>query len=337
MKVFFDERQLLHAPDREMHNGSWTSYQETPSRAVNIADRLKDYERPGDFGLDPILQVHTEKYVDFLRDAYAQWTEAGREGDAIAYAFPIVGRRGLNLKRIDAKLGAFSFDTATPLTENSWTSAYWSVQTALSAVHHLEHSSDTVAFALCRPPGHHAGADYMGGYCMLNNAAVAARYAHMQGLGPVAVLDIDYHHGNGTQDIFYADPNIYFASIHADPANDYPFYWGHADEAGKGPASGSNLNIPLPRDTELPVYRAKLELALDHIVEWGSRFLVVSFGADTHIDDPISHFRLRTEDYFTLGKMIASRRLQTVIVMEGGYATSILGENVSSFLEGVMS
>jgi acetoin utilization deacetylase AcuC-like enzyme len=334
MPAFFDPRQLLHAPARELHNGDWAAYQEVPVRAANIAEALPGLRPTADFGLEPILAVHDAAYVDFLQTAHRLWLEAGREGDAIGYAFPVVGRRSLDLTRIDARLGAHSFDAATPITAQTWTAAYWSAQTALTAIDSIAQGSARHAFALCRPPGHHAGADYLGGYCYLNNAAIAARRAQALALGPVAVLDIDYHHGNGTQDIFYACPDVYFASIHADPRTDYPYYWGHADECGAGAGLGATANYPLPRGTAIGDYRQALVRALESIDRWGARLLVVSFGADTYAEDPISHFGLRTGDFAELGRAIAERGLPTAIVMEGGYATAALGANVASFLAG---
>jgi acetoin utilization deacetylase AcuC-like enzyme len=334
MISFFDDRQLGHAPLQELHNGGWESYQETPSRATDISSRLTNISRSSDFGIDPILAVHGSDYVDFLSTAFQQWQDAGRSGDAIGYTFPVVGRRPLNLSRIDARLGAYSFDAATPITAHSWDAAYWSAQSALSGLDYMVQNSALNAFALCRPPGHHAGVDYMGGYCYLNNAAIAARRAQTSGLGPVAILDIDYHHGNGTQDIFYDDPEIFFASIHADPTADYPFYWGHQDETGDGEGIGMNCNIPLARGADYPQYRSALGKALDAISKWGARFLVLSFGADTYAGDPISEFRLQTDDFPRIAQQISTLTLPTLIVMEGGYAVDALGENVGAFLSG---
>ena len=174
----------------------------------------------------------------------------------------------------------------------------------------------------------------MGGYCSLNNAAIAAREAQSRGLGPVAILDIDYHHGNGTQDIFYGDPDVFFASIHADPRTDYPFYWGHADERGEGAGEGATLNLPLPRGTDGQSYAPALDTALSAIADWGAKFLILSFGADTHSSDPISSFALERADYAELAGRIAALGVPTLIVMEGGYAVGDLGKNVAAFLSG---
>ena len=190
------------------------------------------------------------------------------------------------------------------------------------------------AFALCRPPGHHAGADYMGGYCYLNNAAIAAEAARAAGRGRVAILDIDYHHGNGTQDIFLDRGDVFFASLHADPRTDYPFFWGHSDETGTGEGEGTTLNLPLPRGTAIRDYEAALDRALAAIAGFGAELLVCSFGADTFSGDPISFFALETGDYAPVARRIGALRLPTLIVMEGGYAVDALGGNVAAFLSG---
>ena len=330
----FDRRQLAHSPVLELLNGGWTAYQETPARAQTICNAIGAFTTAKDWGREPLEAVHDADYLEFLNTAYSEWKDAGRAGDAIGYVWPVVGRRPLNLARIDARLGRFSYDAGTPIAENSWVSAYWSVQTALTALDGLLCGQREAAFALCRPPGHHAGRDYLGGYCYLNNAAIAAREAQRRGAGPVAILDIDYHHGNGTQDIFYEDPDIFFVSIHADPATDYPFYWGHEDECGAGAGTGSTLNLPLPRGTDIGGYNQALETAFSAISVWGARCLIISFGADTYAGDPISHFALKREDFGQISRRIASLDLPTLIVMEGGYATDDLGKNVAAFLGG---
>jgi acetoin utilization deacetylase AcuC-like enzyme len=328
----FDNRQLSHAPARELHNGGWTPYNETPTRAESIYRAIGAAVSAQDWGLEPLKAVHDAGYLEFLRTAYADWKCAGREGDAIGYVWPIVGRRPLNLSRIDARLGYHSYDAGTPIAVHSWNAAYWSAQTALTALDGLLSDGRKAAFALCRPPGHHAGRDYLGGYCYLNNAAIAAKEAQRRGAGRVVILDIDYHHGNGTQDIFYDDPDIYFVSIHADPATDYPFYWGHGDERGAGAGEGATLNIPLPRGTGMGGYGPALQAALSAISDWNADCLILSFGADTYAGDPISFFALERRDFGDIGNQISALNLPTLIVMEGGYATDDLGKNVAAFL-----
>ena len=332
MRIFWDPRQLAHAPSIEMHNGRIEPCSETSPRAQAILDAVGPTELPRDHGEHPILRVHPRSYVDFLKSAHEDWCAAGRTGDALPYAFPAVRRRALSLDRIDARLGRYAYDTCTPIAAGTWTSAYWNVQTALSALEALE--MERTAFALCRPPGHHCGADYMGGYCYLNSAAIAAEAAIASGRSRVAILDIDYHHGNGTQDIFYARGDVLFVSIHADPATDYPFYWGHSDETGEAEGEGATLNLPLPRGTKLLQFEQALGQALDRIAAFGADVLIVSYGADTYAHDPISHFAIQTQDYPPLARRMAEAHLPTLIVMEGGYAVDALGRNVAAFLSG---
>jgi len=333
MRLFFDPRQMDHAPELELHNGGYVPYAEHPGRARNMLARLAATSAPANHGEAPIARVHGAAYLDFLKHAHARWIAAGREGDATGYVWPVVGRRPLNLQRIDAQFGQYSFDAASPVTAETWNSAYWAAQTALAATHEVL-AGAPAAFALCRPPGHHAGADYLGGYCYLNNVAIAAQAALDAGPERVAILDVDYHHGNGTQDIFYERGDVFFASIHADPVTDYPFYWGHEDECGEGAGEGANLNVPLPRGTALPAYTAALASTLEAIAAFAPQMLFVSFGADTFEGDPISQFKLQTADYAGIAARIAALGLPTVVVMEGGYATEALGDNVAGFLSG---
>jgi acetoin utilization deacetylase AcuC-like enzyme len=333
MRAFFDPRQLDHAPAVELHNGAFEPYAEHPGRVRSILQVLGPTELPGDHGEAPLLRVHTPGYLAFLKSAFADWRAAGRPGDAAGYAWPVVRRRDINLDRIDARLGRYSYDASTPIAEGTWTSAYWNAQTAVSALGGVL-GGDRAAFALCRPPGHHCGADYMGGYCYLNNAAIAAEAAIAAGRPLVAILDIDYHHGNGTQDIFYDRGDVFFASIHADPRSDYPFYWGHADETGEGAGQGATLNLPLPRGTKAAEFLKALDSALERIAAFAPDFLICSYGADTFAGDPISFFEIETQDYAVIASRIAALGLPTLIAMEGGYAVDALGGNVAAFLSG---
>ncbi len=333
MRSFWDPRQLAHDPSIEMHNGRIETCAETPARAHAIVHAIGPTELPHDHGEAPLLRVHPQVYLDFVKSAHADWLAAGREGDALPYAFPVTRRRRISLDRIDARLGRYSYDTCTQITEGTWTSAYWNVQTALSGLDALL-GGERAAFALCRPPGHHCGADYMGGYCYLNTAAIAAEAAIAAGKQRIAILDVDYHHGNGTQDIFYARGDVLFVSIHADPATDYPFYWGHADETGEGSGEGATLNLPLPRGTDLTRFEEALEKALHRTAEFEPDLLICSYGADTYAGDPISYFSIETTDYRPIAARIAGLGLPTLIVMEGGYAVDALGRNVAAFLSG---
>jgi acetoin utilization deacetylase AcuC-like enzyme len=327
MRCFWDERQRAHKPAGEFFNGAMHPAAEHAGRVDAILQAIGPTEAPADRGMEPLLRVHSANYLEFLRTAHQQWRAAGREGDAYPYTFPVVGRRPLKLSRVDALLGQYSFDTSSPIAEGTWEAAYWSAQTALAAVDAVLEGERT-AFAFCRPPGHHAGADYLGGYSYLGNAAIAAEQAMAAGRR-VAILDVDYHHGNGTQDVVGGRAEIAFASIHADPSTDYPFFWGHADES-----QGNILNLPLPRGTDWRTYEPALARALDWIAKHEADLLIVSYGADTFEGDPISYFKLKTSDYAPMAGLIASLGLPTMIVMEGGYAVHALGANVGEFLSG---
>ena len=333
MRRFFDPRQLEHAPALELHNGGFMAYAETPARVGSILAAIGGTELPRDHGETPILRVHPQAYLDFLKVAHRDWQAARRPGDAFPYAFPVTRRRDLQLDRIDARLGRYAMDACSPISSGTWEAAYWNAQTALSALEAVL-GGERSAFALCRPPGHHAGADYVGGYCYLNTAAIAAEAAIAAGRRKVAILDVDYHHGNGTQDIFWTRGDVLFVSIHADPTTDYPFYWGHADEIGEGKGEGATLNLPLTRGTTLDAFARALDGACERVAGFAPDLLICSFGADTYAGDPISHFAIETADYPVLAGRIASLGVPILIVMEGGYAVDDLGANVASFLSG---
>ncbi len=330
MKIFSHPNQRAHTPTHELHNGEMVPYAEKSERFDALRGAFGSLIESTDYGLDPILAVHDADYVEFLQSAHAAWKEAGRKGDAFPYAFPVRRRRALDLSRIDAQLGRYAFDCGTPIAERTWTAAYWTAQTALSGMVEILGGA-TSSLALCRPPGHHAGRDYMGGYCYLNAAAIAAQAAIGHGAQRVAVLDVDYHHGNGTQDIFYERGDVLTVSLHADPSTDYPFYWGHADETGDGAGQGANLNLPMPRGTDWTGYQGQLENALETVLDFKPDLLAVPFGADTFRDDPISHFEIDTTDYAAMGSLIAASGLPCLILTEGGYNIAHLGENVKSF------
>jgi acetoin utilization deacetylase AcuC-like enzyme len=328
LRTYWDERQRAHAPHAEFFNGALHPAAEHRGRTDAILQAVGATELPRDFGMAPLLRVHSDDYLELLQSAHRDWLAAGREGDAFPYTFPTVGRRPLGLTRIDALLGQHSFDTASPIGAGTWQACYWSAQTALSALAAVL-GGERSAFALTRPPGHHAGADYFGGYCYLNTAAIAAEAGIAAGRQRVAILDVDYHHGNGTQDIFRGRADVAFASIHADPAMDYPYFWGHADESG-----GTTLNLPLPRGTGWADYQPALVRALEWIAEFDPQLLILSYGADTYAGDPISFFELQTDDYAAMARGIATLGVPTLIVMEGGYAVDALGANVAAFLSG---
>ena len=232
-----------------------------------------------------------------------------------------------------ARLGLYSMDNGCPLVAGTWDAAKAGADAAASAAARVA-SGDRSAFCATRPPGHHAGPDFMGGYCFLNNAAIAVQAFRTRGCGRLAILDVDYHHGNGTQSIFYRSPEVLFVSIHGDPRLEFPFYLGHADETGEGPGQGFNLNLPLPPGTQAEAWFAALETACARILSHRPDALVVSLGLDTYAGDPLSTFKLQADDFTRLGRLLAQLRLPTVFVLEGGYAARDLGVNAVNVLDG---
>jgi acetoin utilization deacetylase AcuC-like enzyme len=310
---------------------------EVPERAERIrheiaARKLGAVRAPTNHGLDPVLRVHTREYVDFLQTAYAEWlaaTDAKPGSEATAYAKPIRGQAVPRLVHPIAKLGWYSHDT-DPILPGTWDASIAAVDIALTAGDELRAAGKGGVFALCRPPGHHASVDGLAGYCYLNNAAIAARAFADDG-ARVAVLDVDFHHGNGTQAIFSEEPGVFFTSLHADPADDYPYFSGFSDERGVGAGEGTTLNLPLPPGTEWATYSEALAVALDGVRTFGADTLVVSLGVDTAAEDPDS-FRLTGDDFTRMGAVIASLRLPTLFVQEGGYCLEVIGRNVVNVL-----
>jgi len=250
-------------------------------------------------------------------------------------AWPARGLRTQLHGHIEARLGSYTFDTATPILRGTWEAARNAANVALSAARAI-HQGEQSAFALARPPGHHASADLYGGYCYLNNVAIAAQWFADQGLRP-AILDVDYHHGNGTQAIFYNRPDVLFVSIHADPSFAYPHFLGFADERGDGAGEDANVNMPLPRKTDWAAYSQALSAAIARVNAFGPDVVLVSLGLDTFEGDPICRFKLRSEDYKRMGDMLKQTGKPTLFVFEGGYNLDALAENTVNVLEAYLA
>jgi acetoin utilization deacetylase AcuC-like enzyme len=329
--TFFNEHHAEHAPASE-----------PPQRIDLVANEftrrgLGRIVTPHGVPLTSLERTHTPRYLHFLRGAWSAWLALdprNAERDPLPSVWPVPGmRRDVEPDNFAARLGLHAFDGSTPLTAGTWTAAKTGADCAINAAHALR-LGERGTFALTRPPGHHAGADYFGGYCFLNNAALAAQHLLDDGLQRVAILDLDYHHGNGTQDIFYRRKDVLFASIHADPRTDYPFYAGHADETGDGAGLGYNLNVPLPRGTGAAQWFAALETACIKMAGFAPQALVVSLGVDGFDGDPRSHFGLSSGDFLRIGERIGFLGLPTVFVFEGGSVVPELGVNVVNVLEG---
>lgn len=343
MKIVYSEAHALHGERSELMFGGMVPAFETPERATLILAELESRKLgpvlpPAVQSLDVAHAIHAPRYIAFLAEAWALWEAEGRTAPCMPSVWTAPGmanatRMDSEPQTIDGKLGFFSFDTSSAILPGTWRAVKAAYDVALTAAD-LVASGDRAAFALCRPPGHHAGSTFMGGYCFINNAAAAAQLLRNRGAGRVAILDVDYHHGNGTQEIFYARHDVLVANIHADPRFDYPHFIGFADETGAGEGDGYNLNLPLPLGTTWYGYRPALGHALARIAQFGPDTVVVSLGVDTYKDDPISGFKLDTPDYPALGRLIAGLGKPTLFVMEGGYATAAIGVNVAGVLEG---
>jgi acetoin utilization deacetylase AcuC-like enzyme len=337
---------IIYSPDHRVHRGEFEFFRgelvpcfEMPERADHVHEALVRHgigniAAPDTFPMSLIERVHAPRYLRFLERAWDSWAALGNTRDAIPAVWPIRGfRHDVEPDSFMAQLGMYSFDSGTPLTAGSWRAAKLGADIALTAQQRIVKGARS-AFALSRPPGHHAGADFLGGYCFINNAAVASQAFIDGGAKRVAILDVDYHHGNGTQSIFYDRSDVMFQSIHGDPRTEYPFYLGHADETGMGDGAGFNHNYPLPAGSSNEAWFAALDTALQRIRSYAAEVLVVSLGVDTYAGDPISKFKLDTDEYLRLGAAIAGLGLPTLFIMEGGYAVQEIGENVARVLRG---
>jgi acetoin utilization deacetylase AcuC-like enzyme len=339
MNAWYSDHHAGHAGHAEFSEGHYLPCFELPVRAERVkaafeSARLGDVCAPPDRGLAPLLAVHDAAYVEFLRGAWQRWSALGRDHPALPMIWHAgFGPPALMPRHIEGQLGFHAQDAACSIVAGTWDAAYWSAQCAIAGAQDLLGGAGA-AFALCRPPGHHATARAMGGFCYLNNAAIAAQLLREGGIARLAVIDIDYHHGNGTQSIFWERADVFYASVHADPNDEYPYFTGHADETGAGAGLGHTLNLPLPPGTRIDTWLAALDRALAAARERGAQALVVSLGVDTFEGDPISHFALATDDYPAVGRRLGEIGLPTLFVFEGGYATDVVGVNTVNVLRG---
>jgi acetoin utilization deacetylase AcuC-like enzyme len=342
MKIFYNERHPLHHGRHEMFRGALVPCFEVPARADYVlqeaqARRLGSVVQAPDVDDAVLERVHAPRYLQFLSTAWQEWIAldpANAERDALPSYWPIrTFRSDVLPASFPARMGLFSYDAGSPITSGTWVAARQGAACAVAGARELLQGARS-AFVLTRPPGHHAGHDFFGGYCFLNNAAIAAQVLRDAGLARVAVLDIDYHHGNGTQAIFYERGDVFFASVHGDPHTEYPYYLGYADERGAGAGDGCNLNLPLARGIGFPRWREAMGEALQAIARFGTQALVVSLGLDTFAGDPIAGFTLATTDYLRIGEDLAAAGLPTLFVFEGGYAVAEVGVNAVNVLEG---
>jgi acetoin utilization deacetylase AcuC-like enzyme len=336
MKVYYSEAHRKHEPPFEIFDGGLrVPYLENSDRMDRILNALRatdwaEIMEPRDFGLDPIYAVHDKDYVNFLASSWTEWLASETKDKATLLPSTFALRRHPQKPTsLLGRAGYYMMDLSACIVEGTYSAALASANCALSAAEAVvngEHS----AFSLCRPPGHHAGKDYAGGYCFINNASVAANWISAK--GKVALLDVDYHCGNGSQDIFYDRADVLTISIHADPNFEYPHYAGYAHETGSGVGVGFHKNFPLEKGTDDARYLSALQEALGLIREFAPKYLVVSAGMDIYADDPLGTIKVTTEGIGEIGKWISALSLPAVIVMEGGYNNEALGTNIVAFL-----
>lgn len=340
MLTIYSEDHRLRNAKTELCGGVFVEPFEKPSRMDFILERIKgsklgDIIAPQDHGLETILQIHDKDYVSFLKTCWDEWIAAGMKGEAIAASWPARRMAQKCPVDIDGKLGYYALAAETSITKGTWEAALASANVAIEGATRLV--SEKALFSLCRPPGHHAALDMYGGYCFFNNAALAAQTLLNQGMKKITILDLDFHHGNGTQDIFYHRDDVLFVSLHGRPEDEFPHFLGYADETGSGKGEGYNVNYPMPKGTTFETWRQALFQAMEQIRNYNPDALIVSLGTDTYEGDPISSFKLKSDDFFTYGQDLAQLKLPTQFIMEGGYAIDAIGLNTVNVLQGFES
>ena len=346
--VLYDQQHRLHAPQYEYDRGLKTPYQEVPLRADNVLGSLQKLDwvkvlpplKEETMNVEELFAVHDPALINHLRESsdLAGLQELDHPHLAPVYhypwIFPVRNEMMRGLLGSEEKSGCFAFDTYSPIGKHTWSAVLGSARLAWQGAG-LILAGEKLVYAICRPPGHHAGPDCIGGYCYLNNASLAA--SRLLALGPGAIVDIDYHHGNGTQEIFWNNPNVLTISIHADPADEYPYFSGFAEETGGEDAKGANINIPLSKNCMDADYLQGLELAMNALKNFTPHisWLVLSAGFDTSMEDPTCFFQLSDPVYEEIGRRIGSLGIPTLVVQEGGYALNKNGELAARLLQGL--
>lgn len=337
MRVVTTERHRSHAPSTFISRGNRIANPETPERAAILRQAVDTAGHTvidaADHGLSPVEAVHAPDYLDFLRSAWDEWSALPDHAPEILPNVHPGRNMAIHPTHIVGKAGHYQTDTACPIGPGTWEGAVASAQAAITTAA-LVQSDGTPAYALCRPPGHHAYADQAGGFCFLNNSAIAAQYLRDQGAERVTVLDVDVHHGNGTQGIFYRRADVQTVSIHGDPHAYYPFFTGYPDEIGAGPGRGTNTNLPLPQGTGDDGYLDALETAFTAIESFRPDALVIALGLDASEQDPLAFLAVTTEGFRRIGERLGKAPWPTVFVQEGGYISEVLGDNLAAVLAG---
>ncbi len=345
MKVVYTPAHLRHDPKREWEGSIVVSAWEHIGRGEAIRETLQadprfQFMAPTEWGTAPIEAVHNPGLVRFIDEGWAQYKAHVPEVTEVVpflYSRNVLRDKmseGREPQHIFARAGYWCFETTTPLTEGTHEAARGAVDTALTTTQ-LVLDGERAAYGLCRPPGHHATSDMYGGYCFFNNAAIAAHHVASTRGVKVTVLDVDYHHGNGTQQIFYDRDDVQYVSLHGDPRRAYPYVLGFRDETGTGRGLGHTVNYPMPLRADDDAYTAALSDACEKVAAFRPDLLIVSLGVDTFITDPISDLAVTTEGMGRCGAIVRQLGLPTVVLQEGGYDVNALGANVQSWLVGL--
>ena len=331
---------ILHNPPKEFISNQVVAYGESPERAELLLEYLMDtpgveLRRAREFDLSHFIKVHSPEYLDYLSKAYEEWIAAGLWTEGILPEFFAIGKMRNQPPPAGplGKAGYYMTDSCTMIVKGTWEAVRYSAFSALTAANYIL-EGERYVFALCRPPGHHAGYDYAGGYCFVNNAALAAKYLQDEGESrtksnrKIGILDVDFHHGNGTQDIVQRLDNLFLISIHGDPVYSYPYLTGFESENTSG-----NINYSLPPDMSDSEYLDYFSKAIKEMENFGAECLVVSLGVDTFEKDGLGNFRLTADVYSRMGEYLAENwKNPVLILMEGGYNTEFLASNVGNFL-----
>lgn len=335
MIALYHPNQRAHDPKFFLSSGAPKPCPEQPTRIDALLSGVVELglpvQTPDDHGLDAIAAIHPHRYLTFLQTIHARWQHIpGASAEVIPNIHPANRTDGYPLSAV-GQAGFHMTDTSCPISAQTWGSAYASAQSAIAGAG-LILQGQRSAYALCRPPGHHAFGELAGGFCYLNNTAIAAQQLTLAGR-KVAILDVDLHHGNGTQGIFYDRPDVLTVSIHAHPERYYPFFWGYPDERGVGAGEGANLNLCLPRGSADAPFLTELDRALQAITLWGADTLVLALGLDAFAGDPFAGLAVTTQGFAQIGRDIAALGLPTLIVQEGGYLCPELGQNLAAVLK----
>lgn len=338
MRVFWDPVQLSHTPRFFLVRGQLRPHLEVPARAEALLAACRELRMeiaaPSPADTDALLAVHTSDYLDFLRHAAAAWSAlADAAEEALPNTHPVpemLASGGRIPEGLPGRVGWYTTDLACPIGAGTWEAAEAAAACAIATADVAAGGGN--AYALARPPGHHAYAARAGGHCYLNNAAMAAARLRAKGASRVAVLDIDSHHGNGTQGVFWRRADVLFVSVHGDPNRYYPWYTGHADERGAGAGEGFNMNLPLPFGTGDDGWLAAIRAGIKAIRQFGAEALVVSLGFDASRDEPLNALAVSAEGFARAGAEIGELRLPTAIIQEGGYNLAVIGSLLTRFM-----